>query len=78
MAKSLTIRIPLNNVSDDMVKNIYTIANTHPGNCSFKVTLFDTDENMSVDLVSRKIKLNLTNDFINQLDTMSEVSYKLN
>jgi len=78
MAKSLTIRIPLNNVSDDMVKNIYTITNTHPGNCSFKVTLFDTDENMSVDLVSRKIKLNLTNDFINQLDTMSEVSYKLN
>jgi DNA polymerase-3 subunit alpha len=78
MAKSLTIRIPLNYVSDDVVKNIYTMTNTHPGKCTLKVTLFDPDENMSVDLASKKIKLNLTNELLQQLDTMTNVSYKLN
>ncbi|HTA81302.1 MAG TPA: DNA polymerase III subunit alpha, partial [Bacteroidia bacterium] len=78
MAKSLTIRIPLNYVSDDVVKHIYTMTNTHPGKCTLKVTLFDPDENMSVDLASKKIKLNLTNELLQQLDTMTNVSYKLN
>jgi DNA polymerase-3 subunit alpha len=78
MAKSLTIRIPLNYISDDVVKNIYTMTNTHPGKCTLKVTLFDPDENMSVDLASKKIKLNLTNELLQQLDTMTNVSYKLN
>ena len=78
MAKSLTLRIPLNYVSEDVVKNIFTLTNTHPGQCNLKVTLFDADENMSVDLVSKKIKLNLNNDLIQQLDTMTNLSYKLN
>ncbi len=78
MAKSLTIRIPLKGVSDDMVKNIYTITSTHPGNCTLKFTLVDPDENMSVDLVAKKIKLQLSNDLIRQLDAMASVSYKLN
>ncbi|MGP8213953.1 MAG: DNA polymerase III subunit alpha [Bacteroidia bacterium] len=78
LAKSLTIRIPLNTISEDMVKSIFTITSTYPGKCNLKVTLVDSDENMSVELVSKKIKLNLSNDLIRQLDTMAEVSYKLN
>jgi DNA polymerase-3 subunit alpha len=78
MAKSLTIRIPLSGISDDMIKSIYTITTTHPGKCNFKVTLIDSDENMSVDLISKKIKLEISNEFIRQLDTMNGVSYKLN
>ena len=78
MAKSLTLKIPLNNVSEDMVKNIYTITNTHPGNCNLKITLIDADENMSIEMVSKKVKLNLSNDLIRDLDTMDNVSYKLN
>ena len=78
MAKSLTIRIPLNNVSDEVVKNIYNITSTYPGKCNLKVTLVDVDENMSVELISKKIKLNVSNELMQQLDTMAEVSYKLN
>ncbi len=78
LAKSLTIKIPLNLVSEDIVKSILTITNTYPGKCNLKVTLIDADENMSVELISKKIKLNLSNELIHELDTMGTVSYKLN
>lgn len=78
MAKTLTIKIPLNKVSEDIVKNIYHIASTYPGKCGLKVTVIDSEDNMSVEMVSKNLKLNLSNELIHQLDTLDNVSYKLN
>jgi DNA polymerase-3 subunit alpha len=78
MAKTLTLRIPLNDVKEDIIKNIYDMVSTHPGKCSLKVTLIDTDENLSVDLSSKKLKLQLSNELIKQLEGLNGVSYKLN
>jgi DNA polymerase-3 subunit alpha len=77
MAKSLTLRIPIADVSKDSVKNLLDVVSTHPGKCNLKVTLVDPDEeNMNVTLVSKK-KLELSNDFIRQLE-QNGIGYKLN
>ena len=78
MVKSLTLRIPINSLSKDSIKHMLDVLSTHPGKCNLKVTLIDTEENMNVELVSKKIKLQLSNDFIHQLESFNGIGYKLN
>jgi DNA polymerase III subunit alpha len=77
-SRSLTLQIPLKDVSADMAKYISNITTASPGACSLKILLVDNDDNMSVDLVSKKIRLNLSNDLIVQVQKMNGVSMKLN
>jgi len=77
-SKSLTLQIPLKDVTGDMAHYINNITAASPGACSLKILLVDSDDNMSVDLVSKKIRLNLSNDLIHQVQKMNGVSMKLN
>jgi DNA polymerase-3 subunit alpha len=77
-SKSLTLQIPLKDVSADMAQYINNITAASPGACSLKILLVDSETNMSVDLVSKKIRLNLSNDLIHQVQKMNGVSMKLN
>jgi DNA polymerase-3 subunit alpha len=77
-SKSLTLQIPLKDVSADMAQYINNITAASPGACSLKILLVDPEENMSIDLVSKKIRLTLNNDLIGQVQKMSGVSMKLN
>ncbi len=77
MTQSITLTIPLNGVKDDSIRNIFNVVSAYPGNCCLKINLFDIDENMSVELVSRKIKIHLSNELINQLESFKSISYKL-
>ncbi len=77
-SKSLTLQIPLKDVSADMAKYINEITSGSPGACSLKILLVDPEANMTVDLVSKKIRLNLSNDLIGQVQKMRGVSMKLN
>ena len=63
-----------------MAKHISTITSASPGICSFKVSLVDSENNMSVDLVSKKIRLNLSNELIHEVRKMenSGISMKVN
>jgi DNA polymerase-3 subunit alpha len=76
--RTLTLQIPLKDVNADMAKYISNITTASPGACSLKVSLLDMENNMSVDLVSKKIRLNLSNDLIGQVQKMNGVMMKLN
>ncbi len=80
LTKSLTLQIPLKDVSADMAKHISTITTASPGICSLKVSLVDMEDNMSVELVSKKIRLNLTNELILEVRKMetSGISMRVN
>jgi len=78
LSRSLTLQIPLKEVSGDMAHYINNITAASPGTCSLKISLVDSDDNLKVDLVSKKIKFNLTNDVIQQVTKMNGVSMKLN
>jgi DNA polymerase III subunit alpha len=77
-SKSLTLQIPLKEVSADMARYISDITAATPGMCSLKILVVDSEENMSVDLISKKIRFNLTNDLIQQVQKISGISMKLN
>ncbi|HXC07129.1 MAG TPA: DNA polymerase III subunit alpha, partial [Bacteroidia bacterium] len=83
MAKSLTIHLTLSEVSDDFIGKLNSLIeiNTkqdHPKNCSLKFKVTDMDENLAVDLLSRKVKINPSNEFLAELEAMGKLKFKLN
>lgn len=81
LAKSITVNIPLNDVSDDFITTFNEILATNdqaqPRNCTLKFKIVDTDENITVLLPSKKVKVNPNNDLLDLL-ALHHLEYKLN
>ncbi len=78
LAKSITIQIPLTKVTDDFIEEIKVLLEANPGNCTVKFSVFDIEENIKVEMPSKKTKVNLSNDLIQMLESRKEISFKLN
>ncbi|MES2139458.1 MAG: DNA polymerase III subunit alpha [Bacteroidota bacterium] len=70
LAKSLTVSVPINDVSDEFIAKFNDILTTNleaqPRNCTLKFKVFD-EENVAVLLPAKKIKLNPNNDLLDLL-----------
>lgn len=75
-AKNLVLNLKNKDVSEKLIDNIYQLINAHPGSYGLKFNIKD-DENGVVALTSKSKKIDLSNEFINQLDTIYELSYKI-
>lgn len=75
-AKNLVLNIKNKDVSEKLIEEIYQLINAYPGNFGFKFNVKD-DENGVITMASRNKKIDLSNEFINQLDGIYEVSYKI-
>ncbi|MGB3948741.1 MAG: DNA polymerase III subunit alpha, partial [Bacteroidia bacterium] len=71
LARSITVNIPLNEVSDDFITKFNQILASNdaaqPRNCTVKFKVVDSEENISVLLPSKKIKVNPTNELLDLL-----------
>jgi DNA polymerase-3 subunit alpha len=81
LARSITVNIPLNEVSDDFIVKFNEILASNdkaqPRNCTVKFKIMDGDENISVLLPSKKIKVNPNNELLELLE-LNRWEYKLN
>lgn len=81
LARSITVNIPLNEVSDDFIVKFNEILASNdkaqPRNCTVKFKIMDADENISVLLPSKKIKVNPNNELLELLE-LNRWEYKLN
>ena len=70
LAKSLTVSVPIKDVSDEFITKFNEILTTNieaqPRNCTLKFKVFD-EENVAVLLPAKKIKLNPNNDLLDLL-----------
>jgi DNA polymerase-3 subunit alpha len=78
LAHTLTLRIPLKDASEEIAQHINHFAAASPGACALKLYLNGMEDNMSLELLSKKIKLNLSNEFIKQVQGVKGVSMKVN
>jgi DNA polymerase-3 subunit alpha len=78
LAKSITINIPLNRVTDNFIDEIKNMLEANPGTCTVKFSVYDNDENIKIDMPSKKTKVNLSNELIQLLESRKELSFKLN
>ncbi len=83
MAKSFTIQLPLKDISDDLILHLETIVKTnaeqHPNRkCSLRFRLVDFEEGNYLEMPAKGLKINPTNEFLEQINNVQGLSYKLN
>jgi DNA polymerase-3 subunit alpha len=81
LSKSLTIRLPLHEISDDLIKKMDQIIQTNEVNhtqrsCRLKFIIYD--EAIILEMPSKSIKISPSNEFLGQITQLSGISYKLN
>ncbi|MBL7884927.1 MAG: DNA polymerase III subunit alpha, partial [Bacteroidia bacterium] len=81
MARSITVNVPLQIISDDFIAKFNSIISENekvqPRNCSLRFKIIDTDENVAVDLPSKRIKVNPNNEFLEMLKE-NNLEFRLN
>jgi len=76
-ARSLLLKVTVNNVTENFVDKLEKLTSDYPGNCALKIKLIDDQEKVGVELFSRKYKVNPTNEMIDKLENLNVDSYQL-
>lgn len=81
LARNITINVPLRSLNQEFISAFNGIiaenAKVQPQNCQLRFKVIDSEENIAVELPSKRIKVNPTNEFIEMLDEYG-LSFKLN
>jgi DNA polymerase-3 subunit alpha len=82
MLKSITLNIPLRDISDNLIKHLDSLVKENTkekdGTCYLKINVMDAEDNIQLTLPSRKIRVNPDNSFLSRIQTIPNISYKLN
>ena len=78
MAKTITLTVPLSEVNDSFIDKMKSMLQASPGNCAVRFNVFDREENLNIEMPSKKTKVNLSNEFITVLEEFKEVKFRLN
>ncbi|PIB35686.1 DNA polymerase III subunit alpha [Reichenbachiella sp. 5M10] len=73
--KGITLNLRLQDISDELIKDINELTAAHEGDGLLKVNIFDPEEGMKVNLMSRKIKVSPDDELIKKLDTYEHIKY---
>jgi DNA polymerase III subunit alpha len=73
----ITLQIPLDILTDDLIKKIAVHLKKNTGNSKIRFSVHDHVGKVSVELPSRKLKVD-SNDFLKAISQIPEIKYKLN
>jgi DNA polymerase III subunit alpha len=75
--KSITLNIESKDVTEEFIAKIYEILDEYKGQCNFSMQVKDKEEGV-IKLSSRSKKVDMNDDFLERLNNMPEITYKLN
>lgn len=83
MAKSFTIQLPLHLLDDKMVTHVHQLVEAtkvegEQSNCQLKFKILDVQDELAIEMPAKAVKINLTNDFLEGLEKLEGVNYRLN
>ncbi|TDI80952.1 MAG: DNA polymerase III subunit alpha [Bacteroidetes bacterium] len=76
-AKKLTLRIPIDELYEKRIALIKTILKSHKGDAQLHFTMYDMEEKIKLNMMSRKHKVAISKELLDKLKE-EEVDYKLN
>ncbi len=76
-SKGLKISIDLQHINEDMIVELDNLCNTFKGECNVQFEITDKNAGFLVESMSRKYKINPTNELIDGLRRLPELSYKI-
>ena len=77
LTESITIKIPLEKISNETINQLDVLCETHSGKHRLKMELIDRQQRMKVSMVAKERMVNADNDFIRELDRIG-LKYLLN
>ena len=75
--KQLQLKISSREVNDDLIKKLNQLFTDNQGSCPIQFTVFDTTEGIEINLPSRSIRVNPSNELFKELAKL-DVKQKLN
>ena len=78
MVKSISIVVPVQLVTDDLITELKAHTNNAKGKVELKFKIIDREENMAVDMHSRGQRIDLTEELLTYLKLREEIEFKLN
>jgi len=73
----IELHMNINFISKDLIRKLETLADVHQGKGSVLVNILDEQENIRVDLFSRKIRLGIDDELIAELESIPGMEYKI-
>ena len=77
MTESITLRMSIEQVSEEVIANIDKVCKAHKGAHKLKLQLYDPDDGVFLNLVSKAYRVRANADFANAISEIG-VKYKLN
>jgi len=77
MIKGLKVNINLDDLTLDLMEKLEIITAKYKGDAKLFIEVLDKQENISLELFSKKIKVDPSADLINELKLLPEVAYKI-
>ena len=77
MTRGIRITLPAARLDAALIHRLEELTHAFPGTCTLKVCLQDEQENIAVELLSRRYKINPDNRLFDQLAELKDVSYGL-
>lgn len=78
MIEKLTVVLPLGSLNKEFIADLSTLIKDNPGNTELYFKIKDADGQMTVDMLSRSIKLSVKKDLISFLKQQPDLDYKIN
>jgi DNA polymerase III subunit alpha len=76
-AKKLSIQLNIEDLKEDKIESIKELLHLHKGNNLLNFVIYDTDEQIKLNMSSRKQKVKISQDLLNEL-AEEAIHYKLN
>ena len=77
MVNDVTLKIHLSDLSDDLINHISKSFKNKKGNCKIKFNIVDELDNISIELPSKKLKVN-SSEFLKNIAELPQVKFKIN
>jgi len=73
----IELDMKIEDVTDSFITAIAELAEKNPGKGSLMFNIRDKSENISVDLFSRKVRIDINNELIDRIETMPGMEYRI-
>ncbi|MBS9773977.1 MAG: DNA polymerase III subunit alpha [Tenacibaculum sp.] len=77
MCKKITLKIPLDEITNDTITNLQNLFKENNGSQSIRFVIYDKDKKLKIDVPSRNTRVKINNNFLAELNKMF-INYKLN
>jgi DNA polymerase-3 subunit alpha len=76
--KTVTVNLPLHKLNKTVIEEIERLATNNKGKALLKFYVFDTENNMQIEMFSRNTKIYLSESFLNFFEEQLDVAYRIN